>query len=80
MSLLKAALNLSVRHQELTGADQQISVKTLDDYAEKITISNEAKTPLDLELCKDEPVSVLRNFCKNLKSAKQTREKKTCLQ
>ena len=53
LNLLQAAINLSMRHIELTGVDHKISVKTLDDYAEKITISNESEQPLDLALFKD---------------------------
>ena len=45
IGLDQAAFNLKLRHLELTGQDQHIERKTLDDYYDKIRWGNSKNNP-----------------------------------
>ena len=45
ITLGQAAKNLAMRHIMLTGEDQHIEKKTLDDYYAHIRAGNDAKNP-----------------------------------
>ena len=47
MGYEQAAVNLKLRHQELTGQDQHIERKTLDDYYDKIKWGIDKSNPYD---------------------------------
>ena len=63
ISLGQAAKNLALRHQMLTGEDQHINVKTLDDYVNKIKLGADAKNPYNFGENKDALVACLRKHC-----------------
>ena len=64
--LQEAAINLNLRHEMITGEDQHIRVKTLDDYYDKIKIGN--YSDYKFKENKDELVKWLRIHCTEVKA------------
>ena len=69
ITLQEAAYNLNLRHKMVTGEDQHICVKTLDDYYDKIKTGEDSD--YDFKENKDELVKWLRVHCNEVK-AKQS--------
>ena len=67
MTLEQAAKNLDLRHRQLTGEDQHIEKKTLDDYYAHIRTGNDAKNPYNFSANQDELVKCLRRHCQETK-------------
>ena len=70
LNLQQAAINLNLRHKMVTGEDQHIGVKTLDDYYDKIKCGSGPGNPYDFKENKDELVKCLRKHCVDIKEAK----------
>ena len=72
ITLQESAYNLNLRHKMVTGEDQHIYVKTLDDYYEKIKTGNDSD--YNFKENKDELVKWLRMHCSEVKAvSKQAR-------
>ena len=50
MGFDQAAINLKLRHLMITGEDQHIERKTLDDYYDKVKWGDNIKNPYDFNL------------------------------
>ena len=61
-------MNLNLRHKKVTGEDQHICVKTLDDYYDKIKCGSDANKPYNFKENKDELVKCLRKHCLEIKA------------
>ena len=61
---------MNLRHKMVTGEDQHIGVKTLDDYYDKIKCGSGPGNPYDFKENKDELVKCLRKHCVDIKEAK----------
>ena len=66
ISLHESAYNLNLRHKMVTGEDQHICVKTLDDYYDKIKTGNDSD--YNFSENKDELVKRLRTHCSEVKA------------
>ena len=69
INLQQAAVNLNLRHKMVTGEDQHIAVKTLDDYYDKIKCGSDSANPYNFKENKDELIKCLRKHCVDLKEA-----------
>ena len=63
----QAAIALDRRHRLVTGQDQHIARKTLDDYYEKIKCGQHPVRPYDFKLNCDQPIKHLRRHCEETK-------------
>ena len=63
MNKLQAALQTNRRHLEVTGVDQKIVIKSLDDYFAQIVCGSKAEHPFDFESNKHRMINVLRKHC-----------------
>ena len=63
MTLEQSALNLDIRHRLVTGVDQHIEKKTLDDYYGYIRKGNDPIYAYDFKSNRDEYMKALRSFC-----------------
>ena len=63
MTLVQAATNIDLRHKMLTGADQHIEKKTLDDYYGYIRSAYEGQKPFDFHKNSHKNISALRKHC-----------------
>ena len=68
MTLDQAAKNLDMRHKMLTGEDQHIEKKTLDDYYAHIRAGNDEKNPYNFSANQEELVKCLRKHCAQTKN------------
>ena len=75
MHLQQAAINLNLRHRMVTGEDQHIAVKTLDDYYDKIRTGSETDNPYNFKENKDELVKCLRKHCLEIKEANKSEQR-----
>ena len=67
MTLEQAAHNLDFRHQMLTGDDQHIEKKTLDDYYAHIRAGTDSRNPYNFSANQEELVKCLRKHCQETK-------------
>ena len=68
MTLTEAAKNLALRHIMMTGEDQHIEKKTLDDYYSHIKAGNDSSNPYNFSDNEFEMVKHLRKHCQDTKS------------
>ena len=68
MTLGEAAKNLAMRHLVMTGEDQHIEKKTLDDYYSHIKAGNDSLNPYNFTANEFEMVKHLRKHCQDTKS------------
>lgn len=66
----QAAVNLNVRHRMITGEDQHIERKTLDDYYDKIKWGNDPNHPYDFASNQIELMKHLRRHCEEARRMK----------
>ena len=64
----QAAINLSIRHKVLTGEDQHIERKTLDDYYDKVKWGNEFVNPYNFTENQDRLMKHLRRHCEETRN------------
>ena len=55
MGFEQAAINLRLRHKIITGEDQHIERKTLDDYYDKIKWGDNTANPYDFNTNQNQP-------------------------
>ena len=75
----QAASNLAKRHKKVTGMDQNIYIKTLDDYHDKIKWGTNPEHPFDFEKNKYNPVRDLRQHCTDIRDIGETQHTKKVL-
>ena len=63
MTLELAAKNVDLRHRMVTGENQHIEKKTLDDYYGYIRAGRDPRNRFDFKLNKDKNLSALRKHC-----------------
>ena len=63
MGYEQAAVNLKLRHQQLTGLDQHIERKTLDDYYDKIKWGSDKTNPYNFKAHQNQLTKHLRKHC-----------------
>ena len=63
MGYEQAAINLKLRHQQLTGLDQHIERKTLDDYYDKIKWGSDKTNPYNFKAHQNQLTKHLRKHC-----------------
>ena len=63
MTRSQAARNLELRHKRLTGEDQNILKKTLDDYYDKIKWGDIVTNPYNFSANQDQLTTHLRRHC-----------------
>lgn len=68
MTLQQAAIMLDLRHKQLTGEDQHIEKKTLDDYYAHIRAGNNSDHPYNFSANQDELVKCLRKHCQETRA------------
>ena len=74
ITLSEAAHNLNLRHLQVTGEDQHISVKTLNDYYDKIKTGKDSE--YNFKANKDELVKELRDHCSNVRAVSKQGDEK----
>ena len=70
MTKQQAAKNLNLRHKRLTGEDQNIEKKTLDDYYDKIKWGDDSENPFDFDLNRDKLTYHLRRHVEAIRKSK----------
>ena len=63
MGFEQAAINLRLRHKIITGEDQHIERKTLDDYYDKIKWGDNTANPYDFNANQNQLTQHLRRHC-----------------
>ena len=63
MTLEQAAKNLNLRHKILTGEDQHIEKKTLDDYYGYIRMGSDLRRPYKFKENQYQLMKCLRQYC-----------------
>ena len=70
MTKQQAAINLELRHKKLTGEDQNIEKKTLDDYYDKIKWGDRVKNPYNFDENQNELTYHLRRHVEETRKLK----------
>ena len=69
MTLEQAAKQIDLRHKYVTGENQHIEKKTLDDYYAFIKLAGDPSVKFDFTANKDKEYGVLRKLCLEKKNS-----------
>ena len=69
LTLEAAARNLDIRHMMITGEDQHVEKKTLDDYYGYIRVGKDPRSLFEFSENKDGLIKQLRTHCIKVKQA-----------